>query len=51
MAVEPVEEEPEPDYRHEPCGTEKYISGAHKVSEFAWCEEAEAVVRFRRIED
>lgn len=53
-AVEPVddgeEEEKEPNYRHESCGTEKYISGGHKQNEFAWCEEHEKVVYFSRID-
>lgn len=43
-------DEPEPNYEHPPCGTKKYIEGAHKVTEYAWCEEAEAVVSFKRIE-
>lgn len=41
----------EPNYWHEACGTEKYINGAHKTTEWAWCEEAGTVVRFTRIED
>ena len=48
--VEEEETGPEPNYVHTPCGTSKYLDGAHKRAEFAWCEEAESVVRFTRID-
>lgn len=43
--------DPDPNYIHPSCGTTVYISDAHKMHEHAWCEEAEAVVAFERIEN
>lgn len=42
---------PEPNYVHEPCGTEIHIDGGHKHTEYAWCDQAGSVVRFTRIDN